>query len=106
MQPTSDFEIENFSVLAYANGFSHWHYEIPVTEVEEDEDGDEVDAATCFEAVEVEGYFNPASARLKYKDLITVTADEHPHVKQYAVASNEGGVVEIVPLIPPIETEE
>ena len=99
-----DFEMENFAVLVYSNGWSHWHYDIPVTDedIEENDEGEEVttDAPTVFASIEDAGYFNTAHDRLKVKDLITVTADEYPKARIYAVVGNAGGVVKIAPIHP------
>ena len=48
------FEIKNLSVLAYANGFTLWHYATP--------------AAAA--AVDTTGYFNAASDMLRAGDML------------------------------------
>jgi hypothetical protein len=74
------FVQKNLSVLAYANGFTLWHYTTP-------------DAAAD---VDTTGYFNAASDMLRAGDMIlgnTATGGTPVH-GIFAVASNASGVVD------------
>ena len=74
------FVQKNLSVLAYANGFTLWHYTTP-------------DAAAT---VDTAGYFNAAADMLRAGDMIlanTATGGTPVH-GIFAVASNAGGVVD------------
>ena len=53
------YESKNFSVMAYANGFTLWNYQTPDT----------------LSNVEDEGYFNEASAFVRKGDMILTIAD-------------------------------
>jgi hypothetical protein len=50
------FDARNFSVLAYANGFTHWHYR----------------TADSLTAILAAGYFAPAAEMLRPGDQITM----------------------------------
>ena len=67
--------MSDLSVLAYANGFTLWHYTTPHT------------------AAEVEGtdYFANASDLLRVNDLIITTVDNDgtPGMKFYIIATND-----------------
>ena len=74
------FVQKNLSVLAYANGFTLWHYTTP-------------DAPA---AVDTTGYFNAAADMLRAGDMIlgnTATGGTPVH-GIFAVASNSGGIVD------------
>lgn len=74
------FVQKNLSVLAYANGFTLWHYTTP-------------DAST---EVDNTGYFNAAADMLRAGDMIlgnTATGGTPVH-GIFAVASNSGGIVD------------
>jgi hypothetical protein len=74
------FVQKNLSVLAYANGFTLWHYTTP-------------DASTV---VDTAGYFNAAADMLRAGDMIlsnTATGGT-PNHGIFAVASNSGGIVD------------
>lgn len=75
------FLSKNLSVLAYANGFTLWHYTSD-------------DAANV---VDTQGYFNPASEMLRVNDRIMATVNlagsaEHG---DFVVLSNSDGVVDV-----------
>lgn len=72
---------KNLSSLAYANGFTQWHYTTTDT------------AAT----VDAEGYFNAASDMLRVGDRIILNADTGgtPSFGSAVVISNAGGVVDV-----------
>ena len=72
---------KNLSVLAYANGFTLWHYTTP-------------DAAA---AVDTTGYFNSASEMLRVGDMIlaNVEADGAMKAGIFLVNANAGGAVDV-----------
>ena len=77
------YETKNLSVLAYANGFTLWHYTTPDT------------AST----VDTNTYFNPASDMLRKGDYILAnieTSAREPAAGVYLVRSNVHGVVDVV----------
>jgi hypothetical protein len=73
------FEIKNLSVLAYANGFTLWHYTTP-------------DEATT---VDDTGYFNAAADMLHVGDMMlaNVATTGTPQNGVFAVVSVASGVV-------------
>jgi hypothetical protein len=75
------FEIKNLSVLAYANGFTLWHYTTP-------------DAAAT---VENTGYFNAAGDMLHVGDMMlaNVATAGTPQNGVFAVVSVASGVVDL-----------
>ncbi len=72
---------KNLSVLAYANGFTLWHYT-------------SIDTAAVIEGA---GYFNAASDLLRVNDLILVNTDTDGTIgtKVVGVVSITAGVVAI-----------
>lgn len=78
------FKPKDLSVLAYANGFTLWHYAT-------------VDAAS---AVDTAGYFNAASDMLRVGDMILANLDTDgtPAAGILLVASNAAGVVDVADL--------
>ncbi|MBP2301586.1 hypothetical protein [Azospirillum picis] len=77
---------KDLSVLAYANGFTLWHYTTA-------DAADDVDAA---------GYFNGASDLLRTGDMLLANcaAGGPPVAGLLVVAANAGGVVGIAALTP------
>jgi hypothetical protein len=77
---------EDLSVLAYANGFTLWHYTTTDS------------AATT----DTSGYFNRASDMLRVGDMILANVDTSgtPGAGIFLVNSNSGGVVDIANLTP------
>lgn len=75
------FQSKDLSVLAYANGFTLWHY---TTE----------DLATD---VDTSGYFNDASDMLRVGDMLfaNVDTDDAEQGGIYFVNANAGGVVDV-----------
>ncbi len=75
------YDSKNLSVLAYANGFTLWHY------------------ATTDAAADVDtaGYFNDASDMMRVSDMILANADTDgtPVSGVYLVNANAGGVVDV-----------
>jgi hypothetical protein len=69
------FALRNLSVLAYANGFTLWHYK---------------SASDDQQAVAAPGYFNNAGDMLSSGDMVMFSAAEGGRV--LCVALDEGGV--------------
>ena len=80
------YDSQNLSVLAYANGFTLWHYATP-------------DPATD---VDDAGYFDDAADMLRVGDMImaNVDTDGAPGAGMFVVTSNSGGVVGVTNLTP------
>lgn len=78
------FQSKDLSVLAYANGFTLWHY--TTADV-----GGDVDTA---------GYFNPAADMLRVGDMIfaNVDTDGTPGAGIFLVNGNTSGVVDVADL--------
>lgn len=79
------YQSKDLSVLAYANGFTLWHYTTP-------------DLATD---VDTAGYFNTASDMLRVSDLViaNVDTDGAPAAGIYLVNANAGGVVDVSDMV-------
>jgi len=76
------FQARNLSVIAYANGFTLWHYTT-------------VDPAAT---VDTEGYFNEAAEMLRSGDMILANVDTDaatPAAGILLVNQNAGGVVDV-----------
>jgi hypothetical protein len=78
------FKSKDLSVLAYANGFTLWHYAT-------------VDLAAD---VDTAGYFSTASDMLRVGDMImsNIDTDGTPQAGILLVASNSGGTVDVANL--------
>lgn len=78
------YQSKNLSVLAYANGFTLWHY---VT-------------ADVAATVDTSGYFNSAANMLRAGDIIVanVNTGGTPAAGFLSVASNTGTVVDVADL--------
>lgn len=76
---------KNFSVLAYANGFTLWHYKTPDTTFD-------VDAA---------GYFNAAAYMIHVGDIVLANTETGGEIRVgiWGVSSNEGGDVKTCKLL-------
>ena len=76
----------NLSVLAYANGFTLWHYATS-------DAGNTVDAA---------GYFNGAAEMMRVGDVILANTETGGAAKAglLVVSANAGGVVDVNDLTP------
>jgi hypothetical protein len=72
-------KLSDFSVLAYANNFTLWHYR------------------TTDSSVTTTGYFNNASDMMSVGDLLiaNIATGGTPLTKFYVVTANTGGVVTI-----------
>lgn len=75
------YQSKDLSVLAYANGFTLWHYAT-------------VDAAA---AVDGAGYFNAAADMLRVGDIIIANVDtgSAPKAGLFLVSSAASGVVDV-----------
>ena len=75
------YQSKDLSVLAYANGFTLWHYTT-------------ADAAAT---VDTTGYFNAASTMLRIGDIIVANLDTAATLKggMFLVSANSGGVVDV-----------
>jgi len=75
------FQSKNLSVLAYANGFTLWHYTT-------------ADAAAD---VDTAGYFNGAAEMVRVGDMILANADTDgtPASGIFLVNANAAGVVDV-----------
>lgn len=81
------FAPKDLSVLAYANGFTLWHYASP-------------DADT---AIDGSGYFNHAADMLRVGDLImanTAVGTDSPAAGIFVVRANTAGAVDVGNLTP------
>ena len=72
---------KNLSVLAYANGFTLWHYTTPDTAA----------------VVDTAGYFNAASEMLRVGDMIFANVETGGAMKggTFLVKDNAAGVVDV-----------
>ena len=75
------YQSKDLSVLAYANGFTLWHYT----------------TADLPNAVDTTGYFNAASTMLRIGDIIVANLDTAATLKggMFLVSANSGGVVDV-----------
>ncbi|TVR81917.1 MAG: hypothetical protein EA405_07910 [Rhodospirillales bacterium] len=80
------YNSRNLSVLAYANGFTLWHYSTP-------------DPATT---VDTTGYFNAAADMFRVGDMIlaNVNTAATPDAGVFVVRSNSAGAVNVSDLTP------
>lgn len=78
------YQSKDLSVLAYANGFTLWHYTTP-------------DLPTD---VDTEGYFNSASDMVRVGDMILANADTDgaPAHGIFVINANTAGVVDVADL--------
>ncbi len=83
------FQTKDLSVLAYANGFTLWHYTT-------------ADPAVALTKAGP-GYFDPANAMLRAGDIILANArpDGRPSAAMLLVAGNESDQVAITELTAP-----
>ncbi len=75
------FQSKDLSVLAYANGFTLWHYTT-------------IDIATD---VDTAGYFNTATDMVRVGDMVMANTDTDgtPSSGLYLVNANSAGVVDV-----------
>lgn len=76
----------NLSVLAYANGFTLWHYT----------------TADTADTVDTAGYFNGAADMVRVGDIVLANTETGGTAKAglLVVSSNTGGVVDVNDLTP------
>ena len=75
------FDKNNLSVLAYANGFTLWHYKTADT------------AAT----VDTAGYFNTASEMVRVGDMVLANTAASNGI--FVVNANSAGVVDVADIV-------
>ena len=73
------FQNKNLSVIAYANGFTLWHYK----------------ANETMAAISTSGYFSPVNTLMKTGDIILINASNGTAIKSLTVAE---GVVSVAAL--------
>jgi hypothetical protein len=75
------YQSKNLSVLAYANGFTLWHYT----------------TADTAASVDSSGYFNQASDMLRVGDIIVANVETGGTMKAglFLVSANASGVVNV-----------
>lgn len=78
------FQSKNLSVLAYANGFTLWHYGTADTAAD----------------VDTAGYFNGAADMVRVGDMImaNVDTDGTPAAGIFLINANAGGTVDVADL--------
>ncbi len=71
----------NLSVIAYANGFSLWHYTTTDTAAD----------------VDTAGYFNDAAGQVRVGDIIVgnVDTDGTPQAGLFRINANDGAIVDV-----------
>lgn len=79
---TGLFAVRNLSVLAYAQGFTLWHYKAP---------------ALFLDQVKAKGFFDPAADMLAVGDMVLVSVQDGGAVLFINSASEKTGVV-VAPL--------
>lgn len=65
------FQNKNLSVIAYANGFTLWHYA----------------AAETMTEITASGYFNDVKTLMNAGDIVIINASDNTSIKKIAVAS-------------------
>lgn len=75
------FTFRNLSVLAYANGFTLWHYKA---------------AGDCLDQVGQSGFFTNVDDMLAAGDIVMVSATDGARI--FCVAANPGGSLMAHPL--------
>jgi len=76
------FNAKNLSVIAYANGFTLWHYRSP---------------DDALAAITGAGYFNSAADLLRVADIVAIS-DSAGSAGIRQVSSNSGGTVAVAAL--------
>jgi len=72
---------KDLSVLAYANGFTLWHYT----------------TADATATVDTTGYFNPAASMLRVGDILVANVETAGTMKAglFLVSANANGIVDV-----------
>ncbi|WP_421884665.1 hypothetical protein [Pacificispira sp.] len=75
------FKSQDLSVIAYANGFTLWHYTTPDLAAE----------------VDTSGYFNDAATMLRVGDMILANTDTDSGLSSgiLHISANDGGTVDV-----------
>ena len=68
-----EFSVRDLSVLAYANGFTLWHYKAGVS---------------GFDAAAAPGFFDPAADLLASGDMVLVSSPEGGRILTVATSEN------------------
>lgn len=66
------FQNKNLSVIAYANGFTLWHYV----------------ASENLTAITTAGYFNGVKTLMNTGDIIIINANDNTSIKKISVSDN------------------
>lgn len=66
------FQNKNLSVIAYANGFTLWHYR----------------AAETMATITASGYFNAVESLMNTGDLVIINASDNTSIKKITVSSS------------------
>lgn len=66
------FQNKNLSVIAYANGFTLWHYA----------------ANETMSAISTSGYFDSVKTLMNTGDVVIINASDNTSIKKITVASN------------------
>ena len=66
------FQNKNLSVIAYANGFTLWHYA----------------ASETMTAITTSGYFNLVKTLMNTGDLVIINASDKTSIKKIAVSDS------------------
>ncbi len=66
------FQNKNLSVIAYANGFTLWHYA----------------ASETMTAISTSGYFNNVATLMNTGDIIIINASDSTSIKKIAVSDS------------------
>ncbi len=64
------FQNKNLSVIAYANGFTLWHY---------------VGTAETMATITASGYFNSVKTLMNNGDIVIINASDNTSIKKVAV---------------------
>jgi outer membrane protein assembly factor BamA len=65
------FQNKNLSVIAYANGFTLWHYA----------------AAESVATISATGYFNPVRTLMNIGDIIIINASDNTAIKKINITA-------------------
>ena len=66
------FQNKNLSVIAYANGFTLWHYS----------------AAETMSTISANGYFNSVKSLMNIGDIIIINASDNTAIKKINVTAS------------------
>ena len=66
------FQNKNLSVIAYANGFTLWHYS----------------AAETMSTISANGYFNSVKSLMNIGDIIIINASDNTSIKKINITAS------------------